>query len=152
EGRELAPGEAAADAEAKTAAAEMVEHRDLLGDAKGIVPGQDDRGGAEPDVRTLRGEIGHELQVVGAERVVVEVVLDRPQQVEAQVDGLPGEAQLLVPDLLVGHVAPAVAGEDHLQADVHRVLPLRSARAARARGPNGPAGPAAIRAGRARGA
>jgi hypothetical protein len=45
-----------------------------------------------------------------------------PQHVEADVGGQPGEPELLVPDLCVGHVAPSVAGEYHLHADVHRVL------------------------------
>ncbi len=75
------------------------------------------------DIRAGRREVGHELQVVRAERVIVEVVLHGPQHVEAEVGGQPGEPEFLVPDLLVGHVAPSVAGEYHLQANVHRVLP-----------------------------
>ncbi len=45
------------------------------------------------------GQVGHQLQVVGAEGVVVEVVLDRPQDVEAGVGGDAGERDFLVPGL-----------------------------------------------------
>ena len=65
----------------------MVEDGHLLGDAQGIVPGQDHGGSPETDIGAGRREIGHELQVVRAERVVVEVVLDRPQDLEAEVGG-----------------------------------------------------------------
>src|SRR5579863_6187265 len=50
------------------------------------------------------------------------MVLDRPQHVEAELVGEPRQAQLLVPDLLIADVAPAVAGEDHLNADIHAAL------------------------------
>src|SRR3984957_7180523 len=63
-----------------------------------VVPGQDDRRSAEVDVGADGGEVGHQLQIVGAEGVVVEVVLDRPQDVEAAVGGDAGEADFLVPD------------------------------------------------------
>jgi hypothetical protein len=39
--------------------------------------------------------------------------------VEAEIGSQPGEPELLVPDHLVRHVAPSVAGEHHLHADVH---------------------------------
>jgi len=123
EGLELPPGEAATHAEAETAPAQVVEDGHLLGDAQGIVPGQDHGGGTEADIRALRGQVRHELKVVRAERVVVEVVLHGPQHVEAEVGGQSREPQLLVPGLLIGHIAPPVAGEGHLQADVHRILP-----------------------------
>ena len=101
----------------------MVEDGHLLGDAQGIVPGQDHGRGTEADIRALRRQVRHELEVVRAERVVVEVVLHRPQHVEAEVGGQSGEPELLVPDLFIGHVAPSVACEHHLHTDVHRVLP-----------------------------
>ncbi len=66
---------------------------------KRVVPGEDDGGGAEVDVGAHCGQVGHQLQVVGAEGVVVEVVLDRPQDVEAGVGGDAGERDFLVPDL-----------------------------------------------------
>jgi hypothetical protein len=101
----------------------VVEDGRLLGDPEGIVPGQDHGRGAEADVRTLGGQKGHELEVVGTERIVVEVVLHGPEHVEAEIGGQPGEPQLLVPGLLVGDVAPPVGGEDHLETHVHRILP-----------------------------
>src|SRR5262249_16380386 len=104
EGLELAPGEAATDTEAEAAAAQVGEDGDLLSDAQGIVPGQDHRGGTEPDVGTFRGEVGHELEVVRAERVVVEVMLHGPEDIEAEVGGETREPELLVPDVVVRHV------------------------------------------------
>ena len=68
----------------KPALAQQVEHRGILGDAQRVVPGQDDRRGADVDVGAERGEVGHQLDVVGHEGVVVEVVLGRPEAVEAE--------------------------------------------------------------------
>ena len=51
EGGELAPRQAAAHAEAQPALAQHVEHGGVLGDPQRIVPGQDDGGGADIDVR-----------------------------------------------------------------------------------------------------
>src|SRR5688572_24082786 len=62
-----------------------------LGTAAVILPWHDHRGGTEIDIRANRREVGHELQVVRAERVVVEVVLHGPQHVEAEVGGDAGE-------------------------------------------------------------
>src|SRR6185312_179630 len=86
------------------------------------VPGQDHGGGTEPDLWTDRCQIGHELQIVGAERIVVEVVLHGPQHVETQVGSQTAEFDLLIPDLPVRYAGPAIAGEDHLQTDVHSTL------------------------------
>ncbi len=75
---ELAPRQAAAKAEPQPALAQKIEHRRLLGDAQRVVPGQDYRGGAEIDVRAHAGEVSHQLQIVGAERIVEEMMLRRP--------------------------------------------------------------------------
>ena len=79
---ELPPRKTAAETEAQSALAEHVEHRRLFSDTQRVVPGQDDRCGAEIDVGAERGQIGHQLQVVGDEGIVVEMVLGRPQAVE----------------------------------------------------------------------
>ena len=63
---------------AEATLAEEVDHDGPLGDTQRVVPGEDNGGGAEVDIGAHRGQIGHQLQVVGAEGVVVEVVLDRP--------------------------------------------------------------------------
>ena len=48
------------------------------------------------------GQVGHQLQVVGAEGVVVEVVHDRPQDVEAGVGREAGpSSQIWVSEMLV---------------------------------------------------
>ena len=119
EGRELAPRQAAAQAEPQPALAQHVEHGGVLGDAQRIVPGQDHRRRADVDVRAERREMRHQREVVGHERVVVEVMLGRPQAVEAEIGGEPRQPDLLVPHAIVGAVVPAVAGEHHHHADIH---------------------------------
>src|SRR5262249_50561769 len=47
-------------------------------------------------------------------------MLHRPQHVEAQIGGEAGEPELFTPHLSVRHVGPAVAGEHHLETDIHR--------------------------------
>jgi hypothetical protein len=129
-GGEFPPRQAAAKAEAEPALAQHVEHGRILGDAQRIVPRQDDSRGAQIDVRAERGQIRHQLDVVGHERVVVEVVLGRPQAVEPQVSGEPRQPDLLVPYSYIGAAVPTVAGEHHHHADIHRRL-LRSVSLAR---------------------
>ena len=96
-----------------------------------------------------RRQVGHQLDVVGHEGVVVEMVLGRPQAVEARVGGEAREPDLLVPDAVVRAVVPAVAGEHHHHADVHgvslRVLLARMV--PRTGGQDNPRAPAAARRG-----
>jgi hypothetical protein len=87
-----------------------------------IVPRQDDGRGTDVDAGAERGQIGHQVEVVGHERVVVEVVLGRPEAVESQVGGEARQANLLVPHPRVGAIVPAVAGEDHHHPDIHGAL------------------------------
>jgi hypothetical protein len=60
------------------------------------------------------------------QRIIVEMLLSRPQAVEAEIGGEPGQ-----PDFLVRHAraseqsSPAVAGRHHHHADIHGAL-LRS--------------------------
>src|ERR1019366_8144418 len=77
---------------------------------------------ADADRRTNGGQVGHQLKVVRTKRRIVEVMLDGPQHIETQIGGEARQAQFLIPDLLVGYVRPAIAGEHHLQADIHDVL------------------------------
>ena len=51
EGLEFPPRQSAPEAEAEPPVAQQVEHRGILGDAQRVVPGQDDCGGADVDVR-----------------------------------------------------------------------------------------------------
>ena len=122
---ELPARKAAPETEAQPALAQHIEHSRLFGDTQRVVPGQDDRCGAKIDVGAERGQIGHQLKVVGHERIVVEVVLGRPQAVEAEVGGEPGQPDFLLPHARVGAIIPAVAGEHHHHADIHGAL-LRS--------------------------
>ena len=95
--------------------AQHVEHCRLLGDAQRVVPRHDDRGGAKIHAGAERGQIRHQLEIVGHERGVVEVVLGRPQAVETEIGGAPGQPDLLVPHARVGAVLPAVAGEGSIR-------------------------------------
>ena len=126
EGGELAPGQPSAHAEPELALAQHVEDGGVLGHPQRVVPGQDDGRRAEAHAGTYGGEVRHQVQVVGHEGVVVEMVLGRPQHVEPGVGGEPCQPDLLVPHLVVRAVVPAVAGEHHHHADVHaRILLIR---------------------------
>ena len=68
----------------------------------------------------LAGHVRQPLHRVGAHRVVVEVVLDRPQRLEAELDGEVAQAQLvLVDDSVVERVVRILEGG--VVADVHHV-------------------------------
>ena len=121
----LASRQAAAEPEAQPAFAQQIQHGRLFGDSQRVVPGDDDRGGAQVDVWASGREIRHQLEIVRHERVVVEVMLRRPQAVETEIGGEPREADFLLPHARIGAVLPAVAGEHHHHPNVHRVL-LRS--------------------------
>ena len=64
------------------------------------------------------GQPREELQRIGAERVVGEVVLDRPDRVEAERLGQLGQPQLVRVHLLVGQAQRIL--EDDRATDVHR--------------------------------
>ncbi len=124
----LVARQAATHAEQHTPVREVVEQRDLLRDAERFVPRQDHRAGAEQDAFCPRRHVGEEHGVVGAERVVTEVVLDRPQGVEAELIGQLAEADLLLDHIPVGDVVSVTPRlEHHLQPDSHgRSVPSRS--------------------------
>ena len=115
--------QAAADAEDHAAARDVVEQRDLLGDAQRVVPRQHDDAGAEQDVRVLAGHVRQPLHRVGAHRVVVEVVLDRPQRLEAELDGEVAQPQLVLVHLVVAERVVRVL-EGGVVTDVHAFIPL----------------------------
>ena len=120
--RELAAREAPPEPETQPPLAQQIEHRRLLRHPQGVVPWHDHRRGAEPHTRASRRQVGHQLQIVGAERIIEEMVLGRPQHVEARVGGEPRQPDLLVPHLVVADALPAIAGEHHHHADIHGVL------------------------------
>ena len=97
----LDASQATADPENQPTAGEVVEHRDPLDKPCGVVPRQHDHAGTDLQVGASR-DPPQELQGVGAHRVVGEVVLHRPDRVEAEVLGLLHHPHLLVPDLFVG--------------------------------------------------
>ena len=79
---------ALADAEIEAAAREQIERRRLLGDEHGIVPGQHDDGGAEPNVARLRREIGKQGERGRDLAVAGEMMLDQEHVAEAESVGL----------------------------------------------------------------
>ena len=123
--RELAPRQTAPQTQPQFSFAQQIEDRRLLGDAQRVVPRHDHRRGAEPDARAYPGEIGHQLQIVGAERVIEKMMLGRPQRVKAGIGGEPCQPDFLVPHLIVADVLPAIAGEHHHHADIHGLPPHR---------------------------
>jgi len=107
-------------AEQRPALGEDVQHDYLLGHAERVVPGQDDRGGTQLQPLRPPGDVRQQHDVVGAHRVVVEVVLDGPQAVVAQPVGELGEPELASVHLLVGQLLVQVA-EPEVDSDVrHR--------------------------------
>jgi hypothetical protein len=122
ESGELSPRQATSEAEAKPALAQHIEHRRLFCDAQWIVPRQDDSRGAQIDIGTEGGQIRHQLEVVRHERIVIEVVFGRPQAVEAQIGCDLRQPDLFVPYSRVRTAVPAITGEHHHHADIHRAL------------------------------
>ena len=115
---------------------DVVEQRDLLGDAQRVVPRQHDDTGAEQDVRVLAGHVRQPLHRVGAHRVVVEVVLDRPQRLEAELDGEVAQAQLVLVHRVVAERVVRVL-EGGVVTDVHAFIPPWSDARHRTRGRRG---------------
>jgi hypothetical protein len=62
------------------------------------------------------GQMGHPLKVVKTERIIVEQMINRTRYVKPGIGGEPHEAPVLVPDQLIRHVQPTMAGERQMQA------------------------------------
>src|SRR5262249_61087064 len=92
---------------------------------EGTVPGHDPGGGRQADARGAPGQPGEEGHVVGAGRVVGEVMLGRPDLVVAERLG-----QLGQPHLVTHHVDVAAAAlvvlEDEQDTDFHLLTSLAS--------------------------
>ena len=84
------------------AAQHVVERHEAFGDHDRVVPRQHHHHGAHVDPLRAAGEVGQELGRVVDHRVGREVVLDGPQQVEAERLDQPPEVELLAIDLRVG--------------------------------------------------
>jgi hypothetical protein len=102
----------AAHAENHATLAQYVEHDGFLHHAQWIVPRQDDRARHQFQRLRLRRDIGQDLEIVRARRVVREMVFDRGDVVESHRLGLDGELgfspekigirhamQILIPEL-----------------------------------------------------
>ena len=115
---ELDAPEAAAEAEDRPPAGEVVEQREVLGDAHRVVPRQHRDHRAELDPRRLPGDPGQELRHVRRQLVVGEVVLGRPHRVEPDVLGPRREGELVAVHLGVGQL-PVEVLEDEAETGVH---------------------------------
>src|SRR6266849_5306759 len=62
----------------------MVEHRDLLGNANGVVPRQHDDHRTEFHMLGPARHVRQKLENIGHHRVIIEMMLDRPYRVEAE--------------------------------------------------------------------
>ena len=115
EAGELVMAIALSDAEIDAAAGQEIEGRDLLGQQHGIVPGQRDHGGPEPQVLRPRAHPGQEVQrgrdlteagevvldderALVAERLGLDVVLDELAEPGAAVDVDPAPLGLGAPE------------------------------------------------------
>ena len=123
ESLELPARQAASEPQAQAAAAQQVQHRGVLGDPQRVVPGKDHRGRSHVNVGMLGRHVGHQLYVVRYEGVIVEMVLRRPEALEALVSRDLGQAQFFFPHQAVRPFIPAVAGEDHHHSDIHPITP-----------------------------
>jgi hypothetical protein len=111
---------AAAEAQDHASARKVIEHGDLLGDPHRVVPGQHHDHRAQSHVPGPAGHVGQELHHVGTHRVVGEVMLDRPDRIEAQRLGHVGQRQLVQVDLAVAERPPGVL-EECSHSDMHGV-------------------------------
>ena len=82
EGFKLASGQSPAKTEPQASVAQQVKDGGILRYAQRVVPGEDHGGGAHVNVGMFRGDVGHQLQVVRHEGIIVEVVLGRPEAIE----------------------------------------------------------------------
>ena len=100
----LAPAEPASDAADDLAvrAEEGVEHVHVFGDSHRVVPRQ--HGDHRAEVHALRdaGDVGEVLQRIGDHRIRREMMLNRPQRVEAGFIGDPRDVDFLVEDVAIG--------------------------------------------------
>ena len=108
---------AAPEAQMQRAPRQRVQHRDLLGDAHRVVPGQHQHRGAEPDIRAERRHMRHEEQRARRRVVVREMVLQHPDRFVAE---RLGELHVL-DDFVVKHLVGLadIGGGRGLHAEGH---------------------------------
>ena len=114
--------QAAPHPEERSALAKVIQQDDLFRDPNGHIPGKDDSAGAQLDAFGARRHVTQELGVVGTKRIVLEMMLDGPQCVEAEFFRQKPETDLLVIDLAVGYagVGSVEILKNHLNAELHR--------------------------------
>src|SRR5690606_9142629 len=94
----------------------------LLRHPQRVVPRHDHRGRAQLDRRGAPGQVREHHQVVRAQRVVREVVLDHPHRVVAELLGPHREVELLVVHPRVRDLRVELA-EPEVDADIHQWTP-----------------------------
>ncbi len=97
----------------------MIEQRRFFRDAQRLgVPRHDDGTGHELDAAGQRGDVRQVDKVVGAERVILEMMLDHAHQVVAELVGKQRARDLLLVDLGVADVVVAETLRDLRQSDL----------------------------------
>ena len=125
EGVVLALGGAAAHADVQLALGKVDQHRQILGEADRVVPGQHHHRGTEPEARAGGGDVREQDEGIGLRVVVGEVMLHHPGGIEALLLQQPGigdrlaiEAAVIHPRLthradLIGEVQPPIGHRFH---------------------------------------
>src|SRR5208283_887991 len=103
----------------------VIDHRHLLGDAHRVMPRHDDHHRSKLYRLGAAGEVGQELQHVGAHRVVVEMMLDAP-------DGIESERLIEIADMQIFRIDVAIRSnivrilENYSSTNFHfEILPER---------------------------
>ena len=126
---EFAASQAAAEPEDESPVGNVVEQRNLLGEAHGIVPRHHDHHRAELDVLGPSGDVGEHLARVRADGVIVEVMFGDPDGIEAERFRPLAIPEFFAQELPIGITAQMLKARS--VADVHRLSLLRWPRARR---------------------
>jgi len=120
---EFPPRQAAAEAQDQAALAECIQQRGLFRDAQRLdVPRQDDGAGGQQDKLGPRRDIGKVDEIIRAERIVFEMVLDDPDVIIAEFIRQHRLPDFLIIDLLITDALQAEARHDLDNPDFHDIL------------------------------
>src|SRR5262249_35341858 len=108
----------------------VIDERDLLGDPERVMPRQHHYHRAEERLLGAPGHVGEKLNRVGTHRVIIEMMLDRPDRIEAERLSHLSQANFILPDFAVGKFVFSILKNASV-ADVHRDLLLAPLNACR---------------------
>src|SRR5215208_2084319 len=95
----------------------MIKEDHLLNDPHWIIPGQNNRSGTKLHPLGAGSDIAEILHIVGTHRVIEEVVLDRPNNIEPHAFGVDEQTQLML--IHVAITVILVGGKDVLDTNFH---------------------------------